>query len=367
MRNLVRVLLCLALSLFAAARAVSASKSSPTAIEKKSAGQKADAKSLLHDAKKATAVIIKSARADKDLDPTKPRNKPFWQSVHALAKSLAIADAGLAEKKDDFFKGIADARAAEEQLKVDWQLTDSKNKSVIENGKKLGHALTLLRTDFSKEAERKKKGGELTDKEKTQFEKIKAQQKELLAKISKLEGETKKDKALEKGLSEVKKQAERISKQPTTLDAYIATLYLLDLQAGLIRGYLYYVDPEWRKDYLVIVNYTKMYDTWRSEWETSVTYDWAVLNTAVDVHEGENVEVADEVSDSEISAEDSYAEKESFEMSEAEQNEVAVDEDNDEEMASVDDENMEEAADDEADEQSDDAGDDDGADDGGGD
>jgi hypothetical protein len=27
-------------------------------------------------------------------------------------------------------------------------LTDSKNKKVIENGKKLGHALAILRTDF---------------------------------------------------------------------------------------------------------------------------------------------------------------------------------------------------------------------------
>ena len=39
-------------------------------------------------------------------------------------------------------------RQAEEQLKVDWQLTDSKNKKVIEYGKKLGHALAILRTDF---------------------------------------------------------------------------------------------------------------------------------------------------------------------------------------------------------------------------
>jgi cell division protein FtsB len=88
-------------------------------------------------------------------------------------------------------------------MKVDWELTGSKDKSVIDNGKKLGHALALLRTDFSKEAERKKKGGELTAKEKAEFDKIKAQQKELLAKIKKLEKEAQKDKALEKGLRKI--------------------------------------------------------------------------------------------------------------------------------------------------------------------
>src|ERR1700724_1328109 len=255
MKNLVRLLLCLSLTLFAVARAISPSKSlSATAktAQKKETGQKADAKTLLHDAKKAAAAMIKNARADKALDTKKPKNKPFWKSVHLVTKNLKSAETGLTAKSNDFFNGIADAREAEEQLKVDWQLTDSKNKKVIEYGKKLGHALAILRTDFSKEAERKKKGGELTEKEKAQFEKIKAQQKELLAKIKKLEGQAKKDKALRKGLAELKKRANHILKEPTTVDAYIATIYLLDIQVGLIRGYEYYVDKDWRADWVLL-------------------------------------------------------------------------------------------------------------------
>jgi len=347
MKHFVRLLLCLSLSVFALARAVSSSKSSSPASAKKDIVQKADAKMLLHDARKATAAIIKNARADKDLDPKKPKNKPFWASVHLVAKNLKSADAGLAARSNDFFKGIVGAREAEGQMKVDWQLTDSKNQKVIENGKKLGHALALLRTDFSKDALRKKKGGELTDKEKAQFEKIKAQQKKLIAKVNELEGKTKTDKALEKGLAELKKQAGHILKEPATLDAYIATLYLLDLQAGLIRGYEYYVNKDWRKDYLVLVDYTKAYDTWYSEWETSVTYDWTVVNTTVDVQEGEEVDVNADVSDEEINSESTFAENESFEMTDAEEDEVAADEDNDEEVASADYDSMEDASDDE--------------------
>jgi hypothetical protein len=45
-------------------------------------------------------------------------------------------------------------------------------------------------------------------------ERRKAQQKELLAKIAKLEASAKKDKALEKGLREMKKQADHIVKEP---------------------------------------------------------------------------------------------------------------------------------------------------------
>jgi hypothetical protein len=132
---------------------------------------------LLDDANKALAAMIKAARADTGLDPKTSKNKPFWKSTQLIAKNLKMAKAGLTAKSNDFFKRIAEARQAEEQLKVDWELTDSKNSQVIENGKKLGHAIALLRTDFSKEAARKKNGRELTAKEKAEFNKIKAQQK----------------------------------------------------------------------------------------------------------------------------------------------------------------------------------------------
>ena len=151
---------------------------------------------------------------------------------------------------------------AEQQMKVGWQLTDSKNTKVIENEKILGNAIESLRTNYSKEAARKKQGGELTAKEKAEFEKIKAQQKDLLTKISKLEKSAQKDKAVAKGLSEIQKQAERITGQPATLDAYIATLYLLDRQAGLIRGYEYYVDKPLRADYVGLTDWIAGYDSW---------------------------------------------------------------------------------------------------------
>jgi len=303
MKRLVSLFLCLSLSIFTVARATKPGQilaviAKPA--QKKPTGQKADAKTLLDDANKALAAMIKAARADQGLNPKTPKNKPFWKSTQLIAKNLKMTKAGLASKSNDFFKGIAEARQAEEQLKVDWELTDSKNSQVIENGKKLGHAITLLRTDFSKEAARKKKGGELTAKEKAEFDKIKAQQKELLAKIAKLKAAAKKDKALEKGLREMEKQANHIIKEPVTLDAYIATLYLLDGQIGLIRGYEYYVDKPWRTDYLVLVDWVHTYDTNYYEWETSVSYDWALVDTTVDIYEGEDVTVSESVSDEEI-------------------------------------------------------------------
>ncbi len=376
MKNFVTLLLCLSLSVFAVARAMTPGHTLAAVAktaQKKPTGQKADAKTLLDNGSKALAAMIKAARADKGLDSKTPKNKPFWKSTQLIAKNLKLAKKGLAAKSNDFFKGIAEARKAEEQMKVDWQLIDSKNEKVIENGKKLGHAIALLRTDFSKEAARKKKGGELTAKEKAEFDKIKAQQKELLAKIKTLEKTAQKDKALEKGLREIEKQANHILKEPARVDAYIATLYLLDVQTGLVRGYEYYVDKPWRTDYLTLVNWTNTYETSYYEWEASVSFEWASIDTSVDIYEGEDVDVSESVSDEEINTEESYAENESFDMSEAEEEEVAAEEDTDEEVASDDEDSMEDASGDEGYDMSDDdgrdndGGDDDGGDDHGGD
>jgi vacuolar-type H+-ATPase subunit D/Vma8 len=375
MKRLVSLFLCLSLSIFTVARATKPGQTQAAVAktaQKKPTGQKADAKTLLDDANKALAAMIKAARADQGLDPKTPKSKPFWKSIQLIAKNLKMAKAGLASKSNDFFKGIAEARQAEEQLKVDWELTDSKNSQVIENGKKLGHAIALLRTDFSKEAARKKKGGELTANEKAEFDKIKAQQKELLAKIAKLKAAAKKDKALEKGLREMEKQANHIINEPVTLDAYIATLYLLDGQIGLIRGYEYYVDKPWRTNYLVLVDWVHTYDSNYYDWETSVSYDWSLVDTSVDIYENDDATVSESVSDEEINSEEAYAEHESFDMSEAEEQEVAAEEDTDEEVASADDDSMDDASDDEGedvggddDSGGDDSGDDNGGDDGG--
>src|ERR1700716_3941580 len=373
MKKLIAVLLCLSLVEFAVIRAATpgrelaatARTAQKKETTKKPSGKKANAKELLADAKKALAAMIKDARADKGLDPKKPKNKPFYNAVKKIAKQLDRAEKGLASKSNDFFDAISKARAAEEQMKIDWQLTDSKNKQVVENGKKLGHALAILRTDYSKEAMRKQKGGEITTKEKAGLQKIKAQQKDLLAKIEKLKVKAKKDKALEHGLTKMEKEAKRIVKEPLTVDAFIATLYLLDEIKGQLYGYNYYVDKGWRSDWIAVDTYVTSWDTTYTEFETSESYEWASVDTAVDIDVGEEVDVSESVSADEINSEENYVENESFDMSEAEEDQVAEEEDSDAEVESddsADEDSMEDASDDEGEEMSDDGGDEDGGD-----
>lgn len=372
MKNIIRLVLCLSLSLFAVAHAVTPEKKSATKTRtapKKESGKKANARELLGHAKKALAAMLRAARADMKLDPKTPKNKPFYQSAKKIAQQLDRAEKGLASKNDDFFKAISDARSAEQQMKVAWQLTKTKNMSVIKNGKKLGHALAVLRTDFSKEAARKKKGGELTAQEKAEFEKIKAQQKELLAKVNALKAKAGKDKALSRGLTEIEKNAHRIVKAPLTVDAFVATLYVIDQIEGLTYGYDYYVDKDWRAGWITVDKYFDSWEAVSTEFETSESYEWATAETAVALETGEEVEVNEEMSAEDVEVEENWAENESFEMSDAEENEVAAEEDAGAGLDAGepgDEESMDDSSDDEGEDFDGDGMDEGGEDDGGG-
>src|SRR5436309_14775783 len=104
MKKLLSLSLCLSLSLFAVARAMKPAQILAVAAksdQKKSAGDKADGKTLLDDANKALAAMIKAARADNGLDPNTPKNKPFWKSTHLIANNLTVAKTGLSAKSND--------------------------------------------------------------------------------------------------------------------------------------------------------------------------------------------------------------------------------------------------------------------------
>jgi len=181
-----------------------------------------------------------------------------------------------------------------------------------------------LRTDFSKEAQRKKKGGELNALEQMEFAKINADQGLFLGRINTMEKEAEENKALENGLREIQKLAERILKEPSTVDAYVATLHLMDQQIGLVRGYRYYLDKGLREDWFILMQMEANYESSYYAWETSTPFDWPSLDVGVDFQEGADVDASEALSEEEIIRQNTFAANEAFDMSEAEEDEAAA-------------------------------------------
>src|SRR5437762_12598813 len=98
MKKFISLLLCLSFSVFAVARPMKPNHTLAAVAktaQKKPTGQKADAKTLLNDASKALAAMIKAARTDKGLDPKTPKNKQLWKSTKLITKNLKLDKTGL--------------------------------------------------------------------------------------------------------------------------------------------------------------------------------------------------------------------------------------------------------------------------------
>src|SRR4051812_26597050 len=102
MKNTIRLFVCFALGCFALshiiapAHSIAATKGGKghAAEARKATGKRVTAAQLVTDSKKALASMVKAARADKELDPKTPRNKPFWKSTHQIAQGLKQVEKG---------------------------------------------------------------------------------------------------------------------------------------------------------------------------------------------------------------------------------------------------------------------------------
>ena len=353
----------------------SAETKSKPASQAKPTG-KQTASQLLADAKKALAYTVKAARAGgKELSADNPDAKPFLLSLQKISKALDSAEQALAAKDPEFFKAIGHAQSGVSQMQVAWDLTKSNNANVIKGGTALGGAVTALHSDYGPMAERKARGGGLTDTEKENFEKIKSGQSAFRKQLSHLFAQNKKDPALEMGLRKLAKRSLEIEKAPNTVAGYAGAMDLLSSISGLLHGYTYYAPPSERKSWSGL---TKSTSSWSSYYfSTDSTYDWSYMETPVEVYDSYDTEISDE----EVTSEENFVEDTSFEMSEQEETEVAdesdeipqeevADNEMESEQESVDEseDTSDMGAEDEGDEaSSDEMGDDGGGDDGGGD
>ena len=353
----------------------SAETKSKSSTQPKPTGQQTAAQ-LLADAKKALAYTVKAARADgQELSATNPDAKPFLLALQKVSKSLDDAQKSLAAKDPEFFKAIGHADSGVSQMQATWDLTKSNNADVIKGGRALSGAVDALHSEYGPMAERKIKGGALTDSEKQNFTKIKSAQPTFRKELGRLYAQSKKEPALELGLRKLSKRSMEIEKAPDTVAGYAGAMDLMSSLSGLLHGYSYYAPPSKRKSWGAL---TKSTSSWSSyAYSSDSGYNWSYTETPVDVYDSYDTDISDE----EVTAEENFVEETSFEMTEQEETEVAEESDeipqeevNDNEMESEQ-ESVDESedtsdmgAEDEGDEaSSDEMGDDGGGDDGGGD
>ena len=266
MLKALRLAICLLLICFGVERALGAT---PTPTEKKAAPKgtkpdaakkpstvkktppkktKTNAAGLLSDMEKAVAYIVKQAQAPAaaaakptnaktpgktgpKLDPKQKSQKPFWSGLKTVNTNVEGMKKALAAKSPDYFKLLDGTGRAVAQVNGSAQLMRVKDKQVLNGVKALATSYNELRKNFGKEAARKKKGGELTAKEKEWMAKTQAEVKKLQPELQGLHGkvETKKNPRLRSQVNHVSHLASKIARvKGATVNAYNELLFLVD-------------------------------------------------------------------------------------------------------------------------------------------
>jgi len=272
--------------------------------------KKKNAVEFLKDARDGIAVIGKALKTA-NVDPKAKNSAPFLKAVKRSNAAFAELDKAAKAKSKDFSKGTAKAYEASKVLQITFSRSGLKSPDAKKGVAAVVDAAGELFQNYSAGAARKKKGGKLTAKEKLQFDKVKASQKEFAGKLGKLRAKLATDKgadpALVKTVSKMERDSARIQKSGSSVDDFVDALALVAYLSGIFDGWTYYVPASYNMYWVEVFPMTSSWDVMYYE-----TYDVMSVGTTWDYYEYQ-VDVSSDystvdISSSEVSSYDSYVE-----------------------------------------------------------
>jgi len=319
--------LCVALFLhpipLAAAQAEAAAQTASA-----SGSNKMGAAQLVKSADRAVSFIVKAGRESSDpaLNPDKKESEPFWRGVKNLNEAVSKVDRGLFLKDETFFTSLGEANAAMEEVKISFSMSGAKDAKVIEGVEKADRALSLLRENYSKEAVRLKKGGELSAAERKKFNEIKDKQADLQRKLTELEGKVGKNKTMLDGVRKLQKESKRVQHCHNDLNGFMFAMSAMNMISGLIWGWHSWWGPwgGWGPSFFF--GYTEIYVDVINV--IDIDYDWDLMDDlAVDLADYEDLELSDldvDIDDVEAGTMDEFLDEGDFEVTDMEAEDLSA-------------------------------------------
>lgn len=262
------------------------------------ASTKAKPTALVKDMRRCAALIGKGVLDDggKSLSPKSGKQKPFFVALKDVERDLDALDATLAKKDEGFDAALHRAGKSVGEIQAAWEMCESKNATIDDGVRRLREGFDSFREATGKAASRRKKGGDLTDKEKADLSKMKASNEKLLAELKKAEAQAGSDAALAKELKRLEDRLTGLAILGMTLDAYFTYLYWVEDWSGywyVVDTWVSIVDPTWIATFQGIDAYVASYDAWYFEVEEGWVEDFAWVDADITLDVDVDVKLAD--------------------------------------------------------------------------
>ncbi len=173
------------------------------------------------------------------LDRRKPGFAPFWSALAGLRLRVIQIETALARRDGDFFVLLDQGSADLGALRVAWARAGAGNAAIAEGVRTASSSYRALRASYGREAFRHRQGGELSDAERRQFQRIQRLQRRFAENLAALRESARRrgDEAAAAELRRLQQEAERVAAAPVSMDAYLNAL----ISGGETRG-------EWEAD-----------------------------------------------------------------------------------------------------------------------
>ncbi len=310
----------------------------------------------------ASIVLATKASTTAKFDQKSKEEKPFWSGIKGADSALNAMDKGLAAKDQKaYLTGESDLGRNVSELNVSWKLLGKKDEAVDKGLLALNRSYRIFDEHYGAEAARRKAGGDLTDAEKANLEKLRAEQADLVTKLKALKAEAKKEKnkVAAEMVADLERKANRVSKSKGDgVDNYTHECTLLSEESDELYAYNtilvdYYPKSDFYTEWTTLDSDRTAVSGYYTEFE-SAEYTVSLDYTSESVTEyGDYYDVAVDVSvDEETSSEEyaeSYSEDEATEEVADEETSVDEDESEDVEAEDADSSGDEDSLDDEGD------------------
>lgn len=221
------------------------------------AQERVTARQLVRTVDAALGDLAKAASEPKDgLDPKDPKAAPFWSTLNGLRIRVLMIESALARRDGEFFTLLDQGSTDLGALRVAWARAGANNPQAVRNLRIASVSYRTLRANYGREGVRLRRGGDLSEAEQRQLQRLQRAQRRFAESLRVLREQARQrnDSVTVAELDRFRVEAERIVLAPATLESYLNSLIASSEVRGEWEANAPYLKPETSPEDFVVAN-----------------------------------------------------------------------------------------------------------------
>ena len=218
------------------------------------AQERVTARQLVRTVDSALGDLAKAASEPKGgLDPKDPKAAPFWSTLNGLRIRVLMIESALSRRDGEFFTLLDQGSTDLGALRVSWARAGVNNAQAVRNLRIASTSYRMLRANYGREGVRLRRGGDLSEAEQRQFQRLQRTQRRFAASLRALreQAQRQNDRVSVAELDRFRGEAERIVLAPANLESYLNSLIASSEVRGEWEANAPYLKQESPEDFVV--------------------------------------------------------------------------------------------------------------------